>query len=62
MGEPVRHDEEPPGPVLPAGAEEATLPGDQLDRPVDTRRPRPGQTRAEMRAPSPGGEPEETER
>ncbi|WP_139307260.1 hypothetical protein [Micromonospora pattaloongensis] len=58
----MRQDDEPPGPVLPAGAIDATLPGDDRDRPVDERPPRPGQTRAEMRAPTPGGEPGETGR
>lgn len=60
MGEPVRRDDEPPGPVLPAGAHQPTLPGDVADRPAERRTPRPGQTRAELRAPTPGGEPGET--
>lgn len=62
MSKPVSHDDEPPGPVLPATAGADVPTDDEPDVPVEEQPPGPGQTRSEMFAPSPGGEPGETNR
>ena len=56
--EPTQDDEAPPPELRPYVAGTGRRP----DEPVEEAEPGPGQTRAEMIAPAPGGEPDETSR